>query len=73
MKAFLLVCLIATSIMANEIDTPQEQELNAQPDSPSFLQLQACAVCCNGVCCATSGNCVKGKCNNIISPYCTQG
>ncbi|CAD8163878.1 unnamed protein product [Paramecium pentaurelia] len=73
MKAFLLVCLIATSMMVNAIDTPQDQELNAQPDSPSFLQLQACASCCNGVCCLSAANCVKGQCNNVIAPTCVQG
>ncbi|CAD8064393.1 unnamed protein product [Paramecium primaurelia] len=76
MKAFLLVCLIATSMMVNAIDTPQDQELNAQPDSPSFLHVQiqqACQYCCNGECCFSPANCVKGKCNNVVAPTCVQG
>ncbi|CAD8211026.1 unnamed protein product [Paramecium octaurelia] len=75
MKAFLLVCLIATSMMVNAIEMPQEKAVNAKSDSPSFLQVeQACAVCCNGTCCLSTANCNRGKCNNIVIPYtCVQG
>ncbi|CAD8163884.1 unnamed protein product [Paramecium pentaurelia] len=73
MKAFLLVCLIATSMMVNAIEIPQAQVLSGQSDSPNFLHLKACASCCNGVCCLSAANCVKGVCNNVVAPTCVQG
>ncbi|CAD8163882.1 unnamed protein product [Paramecium pentaurelia] len=76
MKAFLLVCLIATSMMVNAIEIPKDQVLSGQSDSPSFLHVQtfqACQYCCGGKCCLSPANCVKGVCNNVVAPTCVQG
>ncbi|CAD8165085.1 unnamed protein product [Paramecium octaurelia] len=75
MKAFLLVCLLATSLMVNAVEIPQDKVLSSQSDSPSFLHVQqVCPYCCNGTCCSSISSCNRGVCNNIVAPYtCVQG
>ncbi|CAD8068404.1 unnamed protein product [Paramecium sonneborni] len=75
MKALLLVCLIATSMMVNAVQIPQEKVLSAQSDAPSFLHLQqTCVFCCNGRCCQSAGYCNKGSCTFEVAPWtCVQG
>ncbi|CAK73812.1 unnamed protein product (macronuclear) [Paramecium tetraurelia] len=70
MKAFLLVCLIATSLMVNAVETPQEKTFSVESDSPSFLHVkQVCPSCCYGVCCQNQSSCVKGTCNSPVAPW----